>query len=283
VAALAAAAGWWDARQTRATLEKEHALDAGAALVWGPLLAPGADAFVVFGSPLFFVSERERAYVRALGVNDAGSPVNNPEFARLQKRFAPVFGPLMGPRYDYALMGDALALERLAYFFGRAGRPLTALPAHTATWDRIKDSNIVFLGAPRMNRLLHALPVRRNFEWSDDDAQIVNQNPLPGEQRIYTTRDHREAMSYAVIGHYPGLQAGRSLFLLTAHSEPGTLAAVDQVTRPNYIRSMVARLKLEPGRPVYYEMLLRVLVDKGAPVNIEYVTHHMVSGGARSN
>ena len=158
---------------------------------------------------------------------------------------------------------------------------MTALPAYVATWDRIKDSNIVFVGAPRMNPLLRGLPVRRTFEWGEGDTVLYNRDPKPGEQRVYTTRDHREAMSYAVVSCFPGLQTGRAILLLTAHSEPGVLAAVEQMTRPDRMQAMAARLNLVPGKPGYYEMLIRVMVDKGALVKIEYVAHHVVSGARK--
>lgn len=283
-AALAAAAAgitWRQALSWRAALRSEHDVSAEAAAFWGSFLEPGSDAYVIFGSPLFFVSQRERAYIRVQGVNDGSNLVNSPEFARIQKRFDGLFGRLDGPRYDYTLTGDALALERLSWFFGRADRPLTSLPAYTATWDRIKDSNIIFLGAPRMNPLVHGLPVRHDFDWGEDDGVVYNRNPRPGEQRIYTTRDHRDAMSYAVIGRFPGLQPERAILLLTAHSEPGIVAAVEQVTRLDHLRDLVSRLKLVAGRPSYFEVLIRVMVDKGAPVKIEYVTHHILAGPKR--
>jgi len=268
-------------RRLRGALDQARlpAIDSETAAFWGDFLAPGAENFVVFGSPVFLVSQRERTYFRTPAVSDPTNLDASPAFQSLQKHFGPLLGPLSGPRFDYALMGDAIAVQRLTAFFGSIGRRLTAIPAHLVNWDTIRDGNIIFLGAPRMNPPLRALPIQRDFDWEEGDEVIRNRSPQSGEQSAYTTRDHREAMTYAVIGSYPGLRPNREVLLLLAHSEPGVRAAVDRVTRPDQIRSMTSRLGIVPGgERKRYEMLLRVMVDKGVPVKIEYLTHHLVSG-----
>lgn len=240
--------------------------------VWGRFFSPGTETFVVFGSPLFFASERGGFFLRSPGLNDASKLLSDPDFRRMQERF----GPLSGPRYDYALMGDAMAIQRLTAFLGRAGRTLTAVPAHQASWDSIKDGNIIFLGAPRTNALLQRLPVQQDFEWGPDQ-NIHNRNPQPGEQKTYITQSHRDAATYAVVACFPGLRPNREVLLLTAHSEPGVLAAVEYVTQAESVRAMIEKLQLaDPGKPRHYQVLLRVVVDKGAAVKSEYVTHHSV-------
>ncbi len=240
--------------------------------VWGKFLTPGTETYVVFGSPIFFANEGAGYFVRFSGMNDASRLLNDPAFQKMQERF----GPLTGPRYDYALMGDAVALQRLTEFFGGAGRTLKALPAHQASWDAIKGGNIIFLGAPRMIPLLQHLPVQQDFEWGPDHS-IRNRNPRPGEQEIYTTPSHWNEASYAVVAAFPGLLPDREVLLLTAHSAPGTLAAVEYLTRAESVRALAEKLQLAvPGKPRHYQLLLRVLVDQGAPVKSEYVTHHPV-------
>jgi len=247
-------------------------------LLWGRLLAPGAKNYVVFGSPMFLSSETARFFFRWEGLNQGSDFRNSPKFQEMEQRF----GPLTGPRYDYALMGDAKALQRLTVFFGRAGADLIALPAHQASWEDIKDGNIIFLGAQRMNPLLSRLPMQRDFEW-DPDYNIINRSPLPGEQEKYSTQSHYDLLSYAVIAHLPGLRPHREMFLLNAHSAPGTLAAVDFVTQPDTVGELLGRIGISKGSPErkYFEMLLRVVVDKGASVKSEYVTHHLVHSGSQ--
>ena len=249
-----------------------ESFDPRASAIWGPFFTAEARNYVIFGSPIFFASQKEKLFLRWPELNKAVDFQNDPMFQKMQSRF----GPLSGPRYDYSLTGDALAVQRLTGFFGRFGGDLTALPAHRADWEEIRDANIVFLGAPRMIPLLERLPVPQEFEW-DAEQNVVNRNPQPGEQAKYVTPSHWEELSYAVIGCFPGLKPDRQILLLTAHSAPGTLAAVEYVTQPDSLKRLMERLEASRGgEPRYFQMVLRVVVDQGAPVKSEYVTHHLL-------
>jgi hypothetical protein len=245
--------------------------------LWGRLLESGSETTVVFGSPMFFASPRHNLFVRLMGINDPGRFRMDPAFQAMERLLGP---PLLGPRHDYALMGDARALQQLTAFFVRAGLNLRAIPADRAVWDDLRGGNILFLGAARMNPLLQRLPFEQDFEL-DADNNIRNRNPRPGEEKLYTTPDHREK-TYAVVALFPGLRAGRNIMALTAHSEPGILAAVSEVTRAETARALAEKMRLgRPGQPTHYQVLLRVVADRGAPVKTEYVTHHAVSAALR--
>jgi len=130
------------------------------ALIWKSFLSPEVRNFAILGSPTFFASPQYNLFVRPYVINDASSLLGNPQLRVLQERL----GPLAGPRYDYALLRDALALQRLTAFLVGHGGSLTAVPAHEAAWDSIQDGNIIFLGAPRMNPLMQQLPFQQDFE-----------------------------------------------------------------------------------------------------------------------
>lgn len=251
-------------------------MDTELAAFWEHYFAPGARNFVVFGSPVFVASERDNYFLRWGGLNESNASSMDPRFNTMQRRF----GPLSGPRYDYALMGDAIALHRVTAFFGRSGGNLTAVASHLATWESIKSGNIIFLGAPRMIPLLARLPVEQDFEW-DAEHNVVNRNPQPGEADRYVTSSHYDEATFAVIASHPGLRAGCRVLLLTAHSAPGTLAAVEYVTQPETVRALIQRLGSGEGAAQrHFQMLLRVIVDTGNPVKTEYVTHHMAAPAA---
>jgi hypothetical protein len=242
--------------------------------VWGSFFASGAINYVVFGSPAFFSADREGLFVRWSGLREPAE--NDSRFQTMQERL----GPLSGPRHDYALMGDTRALQQLTAFFGSASGSFKAIPAYEATWDGIKDGNIIFLGAPRMIPLLSRLPVEQDFEW-DPEYNVVNHNPQPGEQKKYVTSSHYDETSYAIIGCFPGLRPEREILLLTAHSAPGIIAAVDYVTQPESLRALIQRLHLkESTTHRHYQLLLRIVVDKGNEVKFEYVTHHLIQTAA---
>jgi hypothetical protein len=109
----------------------------------------------------------------------------------------------------------------------------------------------------------------------------VNHNPQPGEQKKYVTSSHYDETSYAIIGCFPGLRPEREILLLTAHSAPGIIAAVDYVTQPESLRALIQRLHLkESTTHRHYQLLLRIVVDKGNEVKFEYVTHHLIQTAA---
>ncbi len=131
-----------------------------------------------------------------------------------------------------------------------------------------------------MNPLLQRLPFEQDFEL-DAANNVVNRRPQPGEQPLYTTADHREK-TYAVIGLFPGLRPEWDIMVLTAHSEPGILAAVGQVTCAESARALVQRMGLgRPGAARHYQVLLQVAADRGEPAKTEYVAHHSIGAHLR--
>lgn len=274
---LALAAVFWGTAQfqenralrRQMAAEKAHT-DREFSLIWGQFFAPGARNLVVFGSPVFLAAGRWNLFLRWAGLSESTALPGDPQYKDMQQRF----GPLSEPRHDYALMSDAVGLQRLTAFFGRAGASLEALPAHSANWEALQDANVIFLGAPRMIPLLRRLPAQQDFEW-DADHNVVNRHPRPGEQEKYVTSSHYDEISYAIVASFPGLRAGRRMMLLIAHSAPGTSAAIDYVTQPEPARALVQKLGLSEQDPEkHYQLLLRVVVDRGARVKSEYVTHH---------
>jgi hypothetical protein len=273
----------WAIRSARQSHDMQQQLHSSKAKLepevlsfWQRFLVPDAKNRVIFGSPMFFASDRLGVFVRRTTLNDPTGFVSDPAFKILQQNF----GPLTGPRYDYAEMGDAVALHRLTAFFGKTGTELIALPAHESSWDQIKDGNILFLGTPRMNILLRKLPVQKDFEWRGSDDNVYNLNPQPGEQAVYSTSSNRDSVTYAVIALFPGLQEGREVMLLMSHSGPGSLAAVDFVTRTEGLRAIREKLGPASSRPKYFQMLLKVIVDNNIPVKTEYLTHHRAGSAA---
>ncbi|MFB3903519.1 MAG: hypothetical protein ACE15E_08705 [Acidobacteriota bacterium] len=242
----------------------------------GPVWAPFFDAsspietVIVVGSPLFFSSEPDRLFLRLYSVNDPEEWQNHPDYQKLQK----LFPSLSKPRFDYAEMGDALALQKLTAFFGQNGRSVKATPVHLTSWDAIKNGNIIFLGPSRFNPLMRRLPEPLDFELSPDYFTFLNLRPRPGEPKVYSTPSHRDAQSFTVVASFPGLLNNRRIMVLTSHSTAGTLAAVEYVTRPETLQEMVAKLGLTERQLRSYQVLLKVLSDKDEPFKTEFVTHH---------
>jgi len=237
--------------------------------IWGPLLSSQAETVIVFGSPLFFESEEKRLYVRGYDINDPFDRFRNQAYLGLEK----LLGPLSEPRYVYAATGDALALHLLGDYLARYGKRSKALPANLATWDAIKDKNIICVGARRMIPLLERLPVQLDFVLQPD-FYVVNLKPRPGEEKSYWTPSHRDAMSYAIIATAPGLAPGREILIFESHASAGIESAVEYMTGQETLRELSGKIEARPGERRSYQILLRVLAHRDQGFKTEYVTHH---------
>jgi hypothetical protein len=264
-AVLGGAIAWAVMRTDMAGLVEQKATVQSTSL-WRSYFLSGAPNVMIFGSPTFFASEKHQAFLRLWGVADMRSK----EFQEMNEKI----GPLDGPRYDYASMGDAVAAQRLTVAFASSGLMFRAIPAHMANWDSLQDCNLVFLGAPRMNALMQRLPIRQDFELGPDNY-IHNKNPKAGEQTVYRTTSHRNAVSYAVVATYPGLRPGREIMIITAHSSAGMEGGVGFVTSKEGISTIKEKIKLVDGKPRHFQMLLRIFADTDEPIETEYVTHHL--------
>ncbi|MGE5482859.1 MAG: hypothetical protein ACM3VX_08160 [Bacteroidota bacterium] len=237
--------------------------------IWEPFLSSQADTVIVFGSPLFFESEQRRLFVRQYDVNDPVNRFSNPSYQNLER----LLGPLSEPRYMYAQTGEALALHHFAAFLGRYAKRTRALPANVATWDAIKNSNVICIGPARMNPILKRLPVEWDFELQPD-SYVLNRRPQPGEPMSYYTPSHRDAWSYAVIASVQGLSPERELLIVTSHSSAGTQAAAEYLTSEATLRELAGKLQARLGGKRSYQILLRILADHDQGFKTEYVTHH---------
>ena len=238
--------------------------------VWTPFLNPDIPGIVIFGSPPFFASTSHRLFLRMYRPLNPEDPRSSPDFREIDT----ALGPLQGPRYDYASMGDAIGVQRLTAFLASHGAAPRALPAHLAVWDTIQDANLIFVGAARMNPMLRRLPIQQDFELGPDD-NIHNRNPRPGELPVYETTSHRDALTYAIVGLWGGLKPGRDILIVEGHSTPGTEGAVDFLTSSEGMHLIRDKLALRPGDRRRFQILLRIFTDNDAPVKTEYVTHHV--------
>jgi hypothetical protein len=61
----------------------------------------------------------------------------------------------------------------------------------------------------------------------------------------------------------------------------GTQAAAEYVTKPEHMKDLIARLNTSqagdsPRLPSFYQVLVKVRVNSGVPVQLSYVTHHVL-------
>ena len=190
----------------------------------------------------------------------------------------------------YTGVGEVMGVYFLGDFFSRADHPFHVKRSLLLNWDDLKTKNIVILGSPAENYLLRELPQEQDFVFRiiKDEKQnttfgIVNTKPRTGEQAVYLAKQEGPSRSqisedYAIVSLLRGLDSEHKLMILAGITTFGTQAAAEYVTRPEYAKELIARVGAETGDgrrlPSYYQVLIKVKVNGGVPVQISYVTHH---------
>ncbi|MBP6821721.1 MAG: hypothetical protein KA368_09265 [Acidobacteria bacterium] len=191
----------------------------------------------------------------------------------------------------YTGIGETMGVYFLSDFFARIHHPFRVKRSLLLTWDDAKIENIIVLGSPAENLFLKELPQKQDFvfrplkdETNNRWLAIINTNPKNGEQEHYISTQLGPSPSqisedYAVISVLKGLSERNHLIILAGINTFGTQAAVEYVTKPEYMRDLIAHLNIAPpGQPPqlpsYYQVLLKVKVSSGVPIQITYVTHH---------
>lgn len=193
----------------------------------------------------------------------------------------------------YTGVGEVMGVYALGEFFYKGGRSIRVKRSLLLTWDDLKTTDIIILGSPAENNLLRDLPQQQDFIFRlTRDASghsafgVDNTKPAAGEQPTYHARQEGPSRSqvsedYAVISFLRGLDENRRLLILAGITTFGTQAAAEYVTKPEHIKDLIAHLNTAPtGQPPklppYFQVLVKVKVNGGVPVQISYVTHHVL-------
>ena len=189
---------------------------------------------------------------------------------------------------DYTGVGEVMGVYSLGSMFMRANRPIQVQRSLLLNWDDVKTRNLIVLGSTGANLFLRQLPLDQDFVIKNERAGlgIYNLKPQPGEQEVYlgerTGPSTREmTVDYALVSFLKGLDTDHRLVVLAGLSTFGTQAAVEYVTRPQHIKDLIARLNTSPdaGDPVLprsFQIVLKVKMSDGVPVQVSYVTHHVL-------
>jgi len=193
----------------------------------------------------------------------------------------------------YTGTGEVMGVYALTDFFAKANHAFRVKRSLLLTWDDLRAGNIVILGSPAENLLIRDLPQQQDFlfkvmkdENGKESLAVVNTKPQAGEQPVYFARQQGPSRSqisedYAVISLLRGLEAKDRLMILAGITTFGTQAAAEYVTKPEYIEDLLKHLALSSGAnaaklPAYFQALIKVKVNGGVPIQISYVTHHIL-------
>jgi hypothetical protein len=257
--------------------------------LWGDLLTSPEPLLVVFSNTIFQGSAEEGMKLFK-PLDSPGSVPGSPAMNQYAGTAEASNQPLVE---HYTGIGEVMGVYFLGEFFAKVKHPFRVKRSLLLTWDDMKTENMVVLGSPAENFFLRDLPQKQDFifrpmkdEQQRDSFGIINTRPKEGEQRIYLAKQEGPSRSqisedYAVVSLLQGLDAKKRLLILAGITTLATQASAEYMTRPDYVKDLITHLNIAPAGkapqlPPYYQVLIKVKVNAGVPIQISYVTHHVL-------
>jgi hypothetical protein len=231
---------------------------------------------VSLGTPLF--TKLDGDFFRSPKINE-WEAWDVPKYRERLQRLQGLLGggqPL--PSYIYTGIGEATGAFQLCKLFLGRGQDLSLYRNSLLSWENLRETNLIFLGAPKYNLHLEDIPVEQHFVLGR--GGIPNLAPRPGEPSMYGevwNDDHSALLEdHAVVIRLPGLHVQGQVTVLAGRSTEATLAAVEYVTQPQYARELVHNVRLASGElPRSYQVLVRAQFKTQVPLQVSYVTHRV--------
>ena len=179
------------------------------------------------------------------------------------------FNDLRRQRYTSVVsVNIASALERLPEFI--ADRTQIRFAREIGPED-LRSSNLVLIGSKHTDPWVSLFEKRLNFklEYTPqvDDSFIVNQRPLPTEQKIYrNSADSGAKTTYGAIAFVPSLDGAGHALIVEGLNMAATQAAADVLFKPSIIGPVLRQARSSNGDLRAFELLVEtVSVGATAP------------------
>jgi hypothetical protein len=176
----------------------------------------------------------------------------------------------------YTGVGEVLAVHNLDMVFGVLHQSLRVKRGSLFSLDDAQNNDLIFIGSPGENLTLLEIPSTKEFTFRRmqegpraGKMEIVNVKPRPGEATSYLASPSNVPMSedYAVVALERGINPEHSELILAGTTTIGTQAAVEYVTRENYLNELLKRMNVtQPSQLKPFEAVIQVKVARGVPV-----------------
>ncbi len=181
----------------------------------------------------------------------------------------------------YTGVGEVLAVHNLDQVFGVLHQSLRVKRGSLFSLDDAKNNDLIFIGSPSENLTLLDVPSTREFVFRrvteglrSGNMEIVNVHPAKGEAPTYiaTAANIPLTEDYAVVALVHGINPEHSELILAGTTTIGTQAAVEFVTRENYLNALLDRMNVrKPSDLKPFEAVIQVKVARGVPVESSLV------------
>jgi hypothetical protein len=181
----------------------------------------------------------------------------------------------------YTGVGEVLAVHNLDHVFGLLHQSLRVKRGSLFSLDDAKNNDLILIGSPSENLTLLDVPSTKEFVFERvnegpraGNMEIVNMHPVQGEAKKYlaTVAGVPLTEDYAVIALVHGVNPEHLELILAGTTTIGTQAAVEFVTRENYLNELLRRMTVsKPSDLKPFEAVIQVKVTRGVPVESSLV------------
>jgi hypothetical protein len=181
----------------------------------------------------------------------------------------------------YTGVGEVLAVHSLDIVFGQLHQALRVKRGSLFSLDDAKNNALIFMGSPSENLTLLEIPSTTEFVFKkvesgpqEGNVEIVNVHPAKGEADKYVLGPSNTSLAedYAVVALVKGINPEHSELILAGTTTIGTQAAVEYVTRENYLDELLKRMNVtQAGGLKPFEAVIHVKVARGVPVESSLV------------
>jgi hypothetical protein len=181
----------------------------------------------------------------------------------------------------YTGVGEVLAVHNLDVVFGQLRQSLRVKRGSLFSLDDAKNNDLIFIGSPSENLTLLEIPSTREFVFKKvevgpraGNVEIINIHPAQGEPPKWLASPSNVALTedYSVVAYVKGINPDHSELILAGTTTIGTQAAVEYVTRENYLAELLKKMNVtKPSELKPFEAVIQVKVARGVPVESSLV------------
>ena len=241
--------------------------------IWQPFLISKRPVLISLGTPLF-IEFPSIGYFRFPGTEDVRAWQDSDRGVALSKAF-----PGRSPRAfsGYAGVGETAAAFELAKLLGTRRQDVRLVRSSLLSWSEIAVSDVIFVGPPKYNLQLKEIPIEQ--EYLLETKGVRNLKPQRGEPAFWEDSGER----YALITRIPGLRGNGEILVFASNSTAATQAAVQYLVQDQAVDQLQNRIRNPDGTfPPHYQVILRVQVKDMTPVQVTYLSHHILEGKQKS-
>ncbi len=243
---------------------------------WQPYLQPTMPTLFVYGTPMFVRLDSylfRRPRLNSWEEAETDEEINRVaiELKTTEKRAS----------FKFTGVGEAEALFMLTRLLTDHQATTTVKRSSNLSWEDLKGRHVVLLGSQKYNPQILKLPFQPKFE--ADRGRVTNLQPQPGEpaeyRNVFKDQFGEPIETYAIISVCQGLDPNTRVTILSCSSNEGTGGAAEYVTRPDTMKELFQQMKLDATRPLpkAFQAVIRVKLNEGVPVQLGYVTHHIIA------